>query len=124
MSKAGIQSLVRRFGYEFQRSDIGLGAIDGYVVHPVARWGYGKPIHTEIQRQLARNDAEYAATLRSFSTHRAIFHSVPHQADPANPGVPCWKNSYFSALDAVSLMGFLLGRRPPIYRRTEKASHP
>lgn len=115
MLKAGLQALVRRFGYQFQRTGVGLWALDGYTVRPVPRWGHGKPVHAEIQRRLARHDTEYAATLRSFFKHRSIFHAIPHQAAPANPRTPHWNNNYFSALDAVSLMGFLLNRKPASY---------
>ena len=115
MLKAGLQSLVRRFGYEIRRIDVGFEAIDGYVVRHEPRWGAGRPLHAGIRQRLAASEADYAATLRSFFNHRDLFHTIPHEADSANPGMPCWKNSYFSALDAVSLMGFLLERKPSVY---------
>ena len=113
--RAGVQSIVRRFGYEFRRTDAPFRATDDYVTRYEPRWGYDKPPHEAIRQRLAVNTADYAATLRAFLAYRDIFHGLTREGDPANPSRPYWRNSYFSVLDAVSLMGFLLHGKPRLY---------
>jgi hypothetical protein len=57
----------------------------------------------------------YEATLDLFSTYRTTLHAVAQHHDVSRPSAPYWANSWFSALDAASLVGFLLSRRSAQY---------
>ena len=86
---------------------------DYYPVDPAPRWGFGKPVHTEVKAALDKWRDNYAAALDIIASHRAALHAVSH-AEPADLE-PFWDNSWFTALDAAALVGFLLDRRPRRY---------
>lgn len=89
--------------------------LDEYPVRPRPRWGYDVPPHPQLQSKLEEGRARYEVVLRSFTAHRAALHVIGHQADPRSLDAPFWLNEWFSTLDAVSLVGFLLSRRPGQY---------
>ena len=86
-----------------------------YPVHPRPRWGHGLPPHPPLQAVLERGRADYEKALSSISDHRAVLHTVSHEPAHQRPTAPHWNNIWFSVLDAASLMGFLLSRRPKRY---------
>lgn len=88
---------------------------DGYQVSPRPRWGHGLALHPQIWSALERRRADYEQVLQELETHRAVLHAVRHDYDPRDPTAPFWKNAWFSALDAASLVGFLLSRKPTRY---------
>jgi hypothetical protein len=87
---------------------------DYYPVSPRPRWGYGLPAHSRIQAALEAQRATYEESLAALARHRAALRAIPHDPDPLRPG-PFWNNIFFSTLDAASLVGFLLARRPRLY---------
>jgi Methyltransferase domain len=86
-----------------------------YPIKPTPRYGHGKPAHPEISAQLARNDALYARTLASFSRFKESLLKIPEEPVGALSGEPYWNNTYFSAMDAISLYGFLGSKAPVRY---------
>ena len=87
---------------------------DFYPVSPRPRWGFGLPVHARIQAQLEKSRATYEASLDELSMHRDALYAI---ADVPTRGTlaPFWNNVWFSCLDAASLVGFLLSRRPKTY---------
>jgi len=63
---------------------------------------------------LEKSRAIYETVLAGISTNRAALHAIPHLQNPITLN-PFWKNTWFSCLDAASLVSFLLDRRPNSY---------
>jgi hypothetical protein len=89
--------------------------VDDYRVFPQPRWGYGRPSHPKIHAALDMHRAAYQACLDALQSHRAVLHGIPHDPVPTDPLAPCWNNAWFSILDAASLVGMLLTRKPRRY---------
>ena len=87
---------------------------DYHPVTPNPRWGFGKPVHAAINSVLGSSRANYEDSLRKIAVNRAALHAVP-VAEVALKLDPFWNNQWFSCLDAASLVGFLLERRPTRY---------
>jgi hypothetical protein len=76
------------------------------------RWGFDVPPHPEILSVLEQQRHTFEAALGEIVAHRNFLHSIGIEQDPSNPFSPLWNNGYFTSLDAASLCGFLLSRRP------------
>lgn len=88
---------------------------DRYRVFPRPRWGHGQPPHPVITRVFERARGRINAALDEISAHRDALHAIAHERDGGNPVAPFWNNPWFSTLDAASLVGFILSRRPKRY---------
>ena len=88
---------------------------DYYPMHPKPRWGYGSQPHPQLQARLEQGRAGYEQVLKSLEGQREVLHDIPHNRDPKRSMAPFWNNIWFTALDAASLVGFLLSRRPRQY---------
>ena len=86
-----------------------------YAIHPEPRYGEGKPAHPELAALLAKNDDAYAATLTMLSQFSGNLMNIPENANADSPGEPYWANTYFSALDAITLYGLLGSHKPARY---------
>jgi hypothetical protein len=87
---------------------------DYYPVEPRPRWGHGAPPNSYLKSVLDSGRLSYFDSLREIGEHRDMFHQVQHRTPPERLQ-PSWDNYYFSVFDAVSLMGFLLSRKPQRY---------
>ena len=87
---------------------------DYYDVEAVPRWGHGNPPHPRLTAILDSRRDNYRATLNRFVSFRKLLHDIPVD-DSGRLGKPYWKNVWFSALDAASLVCFLGDRRPRRY---------
>jgi Methyltransferase domain len=87
---------------------------DYYPISPRPRWGYENPPHAAIQRVLEGQRVNFEAALTDLGRHRDALYAVSYAYDPAGL-TPRWDNVWFSCLDAASLIGFLLTRRPQRY---------
>jgi predicted O-methyltransferase YrrM len=86
-----------------------------YPVYPEPRWGYGKPVHPQIQAILERGRARYAETLRSFLPLENSLLAIPLNDEP-NSTEPCWLNRWLpGGLDTLALYGMLATNRPKQY---------
>jgi hypothetical protein len=88
---------------------------DYYPVTPKPRWGYGHPPHAGLRTVLERSRADFEQQLAILAEHRAILHDIQLNGNPEDATKPHWDNIWFSNLDAASLMGFLLSRKPKRY---------
>lgn len=88
---------------------------DGYEVNPRPRWGHGMAPHRQIQAVLEQGRADYEKVLQELEKHRAVLHAIRHEADQRDATAPFWKNIWFTGLDAASLVGFVLSRKPTRY---------
>lgn len=87
---------------------------DYYPVTPRPRWGHGLPVHKGILHAIERYRSTYENSLEEIARHSEALYGVPYySAEGALQ--PCWGNTWFSCLDAASLLGFLLARRPSRY---------
>ncbi len=85
-----------------------------YPVHPRARYGYGAPVHPQLNAILGRHTAGYAERLRSFRAFQQDLARIPLDATD-DPREPYWRNRYFEGLDALSLYCFLSLTNPKRY---------
>jgi hypothetical protein len=88
---------------------------DSYPVTPRPRWGYGRGAHPQLHAVLERGRATYEQALTDLDSHRAALHEIRHDGDLQSPTMPFWVNPWFGTLDAASLVGFLLSRKPKRY---------
>ncbi len=86
-----------------------------YPIRPEPRYGEGKPAHTEIATLLARGDVAYQATLSRFAEFSGNLIKISEAQSTSAAGEPYWDNTYFSALDAITLYGLLGSRKPSRY---------
>jgi Methyltransferase domain len=86
---------------------------DYYPIQPRPRWGHGLQPHPYLLATLERGRLTYEDSLSNIEMHGKVLHSIPHT--PGEPQVPYWQNTWFSALDAASLVGFILSRAPRHY---------
>jgi len=84
-----------------------------YAVHPIPRYGYGKPAHPELDALLRVGTARYRGVLETFLPLVDQLAAIP--LDTSDPTEPCWHNGWFQGLDAVALYGFLATTRPARY---------
>ena len=90
---------------------------DYYPVDPRPRHGYGLPSHPAIAAILDANRPSYEEALGMLAECRDVLHSIGHEPQRPNAptNLPTWNNVWFTALDAASLVAFLLARRPKRY---------
>jgi hypothetical protein len=86
---------------------------DYYPIQPSPRWGYGRPPNPHLKQALESGRSRYRMSLLEIGEFRSVFHEVEHESN--QPLRPRWNNHWFSVLDAVSLMGFVLSRKPKRY---------
>lgn len=85
-----------------------------YRVESTPRYGYGRPVHAEIARTIAENDAAYAAALSGFLAFSEQLLNIPLRQD-SDSTQPCWLNKWLEGLDTIALYGFVATRRPALY---------
>jgi Methyltransferase domain len=85
-----------------------------YPIHPSPRWGYGKPAHLAIKRILEALRPAFLDVLQDINRNRDVIYSVPVDA-AASELIPRWNNHWFTSLDAVLLINFLLTNNPARY---------
>ncbi|MGU3329369.1 class I SAM-dependent methyltransferase [Methylobacterium mesophilicum] len=88
---------------------------DYHPVAPSSRWEPGSAPHGHLRSVLARETAAYDAFLDALEQHADLLHTVPHEANVADPVTPHWNNTWFTALDAAALMTMLAWKRPARY---------
>jgi hypothetical protein len=87
---------------------------DYHPVNPTPRWGFGKSTHPAIRSALDRSRGTFETVLRTIAANRAALHAVPY-GEILLRWDPFWNNQWFTALDAASLVSFLLDRKPARY---------
>jgi hypothetical protein len=72
-------------------------------------------VHPELLAVLEQGRPRYENSLNELARHKAALLDIAHERDPDAVTKPFWFNPWFSVLDAASLVGFLLSRRPNRY---------
>src|SRR3954471_23768340 len=85
-----------------------------YQGEPRTRWTEQSAGHPALAGVIGGGRTDYEALIRSFGGFREAIERIPESA-PAESLEPCWKNSYFTGLDAVALYGMLTTQRPKRY---------
>ena len=90
---------------------------DYYPVNPRPRFGFGLPPHAAITSVLDAGRRAYEGPIADIEACREILLAIGHQQQRRHiPDTsPTWNNVWFTALDAASLVAFLLARRPKQY---------
>lgn len=83
-----------------------------YPVVAQPRWGVNQPPLAAMLAWFRARDADYMQTLATLYSFREALAALPE--DPAEPdlGAPCWRNGYFTGLDAIAYFGLLGSLRP------------
>jgi hypothetical protein len=76
-------------------------------------YGYGRPPHEAIARLLDRGVEAYRRELDRFVEYVPDLLNIPREEVVSTE--PCWNNTWFTGLDAVSLYGYLRSRQPRRY---------
>jgi hypothetical protein len=79
-------------------------------------WGgsRGQPSHL-IVSAIERNRPLYNSYFDRFFEFRDLIHSIPNDVAPGDVESPYWNQTWFSALDAAALIGFIATERPRRY---------
>jgi hypothetical protein len=85
-----------------------------YPVHPVPRYGHGKPPHPELYQMFARDREAYAECLRGFLRFQQQLMRIPLQ-QTASSSEPCWINEWLGGLDTLALYGMVAGSPSTTY---------
>jgi predicted O-methyltransferase YrrM len=90
---------------------------DYYPVNPRPRFGYGQPSHPQLTAMLDRARPGYEWALDAVRLSRDVLHGIGHEARRRSEAAfgPTWNNVWFTALDAATLVAFLLARKPARY---------
>ncbi|WP_020174599.1 class I SAM-dependent methyltransferase [Methyloferula stellata] len=88
---------------------------DYYDVRPAPRWGHGKPTHPELTKLLNERRHIYSDILDDMLNIKPVLHAIPMSGDEKNSEIPYWSNTWFSNLDATSLVYFLSRKKPRRY---------
>ncbi len=88
---------------------------DYYDFEPTCRWGHGKPTHPQITQVLEERRDHFSLTIEDMRRYGDLLHSVPFHVDANNASLPFWHNSWFSCLDAASLIYFIASNKPKRY---------
>jgi Methyltransferase domain len=86
-----------------------------YDLRIAPRWGYGLEANKHIERAIAAHRALYARTLNGFLKYGRVIAAIPGDSADEDPVLPQWNNTFFSGLDAASLVCFVLEARPRVY---------
>jgi hypothetical protein len=86
-----------------------------YDLRIAPRWGYGLEANKHIERAIAAHRALYARTLNGFLKYGRVIATIPGDGIDEDPVLPQWNNTFFSGLDAASLVCFVLETRPQAY---------
>jgi hypothetical protein len=91
--------------------------LDYYPINPRPRFGFGLPSHSGIKAALERGRSAYEESLAAIAACHDVLHAIGHhpQRRHVRNVAPTWNNIWFTALDAASLVGFLLARQPKRY---------
>jgi hypothetical protein len=115
MLKSMAKQVARIAGLRAAEAEKWSHTVQGYYpVHPQPRWGHGAPPNPYLLSVLEEGRARYRAALAELEMQRDILHQIQH-TPPLGGTAPSWDNPWFSVLDAASLVGFMLSRRPRRY---------
>ncbi len=85
-----------------------------YAVHPVPRFGYGKPPHPELYAMFAADREQYRKRLRGFLRFQEQLLRIPLR-QPRESTEPSWINKWLESLDTLALYGMVAERKPKLY---------
>lgn len=84
-----------------------------FPVRPAVRFGWDSAPHPFLVERISANNERYRGYLRRFQELDDALSRIP--VDQSGEGIPCWRNDWMPALDAVSLYGFTNILRPALY---------
>ena len=114
------KNVAQRFGFHVERMPNGqLGWNQSIAVNfPVelrSRWGHGLPRNPFVQAALDEQRDAYWQSLAHLKSAESVLERISHHFAEDDPEAPFWNNTWFTGLDAASLVAFLLARKPKRY---------
>jgi Methyltransferase domain len=73
-----------------------------YPVNPSPRYGYGKPVLQGLAEMFENSRESMHDLAAQFVKHETFFNSVPLSAQSDQPGMPFWRNGFFSGFDPLA----------------------
>ena len=115
-AKQGIRSQIHRTlaKYPLLRGRM-LFLLPHILEHPVdsrPRYGSGRPPHPQLTALLNQHRSAYRAQLDALAAIKPHLQKISVEPQGA---APCWRNFFFTGLDAAALYGFLARGRPQRY---------
>jgi hypothetical protein len=119
MLSNALKAVARTFGFHVERIGDGISWNHSIALNfPVdlkCRWGHGLPSNALIRSALEMQESNYVKALADVHTAMPILKQISRNEDPNNPAAPFWSNTWFTGLDAASLVAFLCDRNPSRY---------
>jgi hypothetical protein len=84
-------------------------------ISPTPRWGHGKPAHPRFLDVIEQARPRIMRALNEIDLSRGVLRNIKNEIDNDDTISPYWNNPWFSSLDAASLVGFILSRKPNRY---------
>jgi predicted O-methyltransferase YrrM len=84
-----------------------------YEINPKPRWGFGKPVHREINDILSKGDEFYKKMLESFLQFKERLTKI--DLEQQNDIEPAWNAGSIPGLDIISLYSFVSLFKPKTY---------
>lgn len=85
-----------------------------YAIHPIPRYGEGKPPHPILYEIIDRNRDSYRTTLQDLLSLKETFFKIP-VSEPRSAQEPQWLNNWLPGLDGASIYYFLWSQKPKRY---------
>ncbi len=79
-----------------------------------SRWGFSRPPHELLQKQIDAHQANYGALLQSMAAQLPDFLKIAYTLELGIE--PAWDNAWLPALDGMAIYHFLVSRKPKLYR--------
>jgi hypothetical protein len=83
-----------------------------FPVHPVPRYGYGKPPHKMLYDIIDSNRGKYESILQNIIKHRDNIVEIPLEASKTDSTFPHWLNGAMPGLDAVTIYHMIAEYKP------------
>jgi hypothetical protein len=83
-----------------------------FPVHPVPRYGYGKPPHKMLYDIINSKRGKYESILQDIIKHKDYIVKIPLQASKTDSIFPHWLNGAMPGLDAVTIYHMIAENKP------------
>jgi predicted O-methyltransferase YrrM len=84
-----------------------------FPVHPIPRYGYGRPVHARLAELMNEGRSGYRSLLESFLSFQPDLWKIGSRGDDTR--TPIWINGFLPGLDAVSLYSLIRLNQPRRY---------
>jgi hypothetical protein len=110
-----IKKMSHSLGYHFHRWPSDHHLFVEYPVRAQYRYGYGKPVHRQINAILEDRRGDFEQVLREMATLKPLFDEIHYEPPVGSPAEPFWNSGWLGPRDAAGIMHFMIKNRPTKY---------